>query len=93
MLDICLVSIHSLTQRETEDVRLIGKVVGVSIHSLTQRETISGRYYENMKRVSIHSLTQRETLSPFNFVIFKSCFNPLPHAEGDATGDFGRYNL
>ena len=47
-----------------------------------------GRHFEAAGKirsggVSIHSLTQRETASIVPSCHFPSCFNPLPHAEGD----------
>ena len=77
-----LVSIHSLTQRETLEALKIIFISAVSIHSLTQRETILQCHDkpQNLFQSTPSRRGRRICGSPAEYA---TSFNPLPHAEGD----------
>ena len=77
-----LVSIHSLTQRETFAGLFLAHSGMVSIHSLTQRETSLASI--GLTIATFQSTPSRRGRLYWNLTWFsRTCFNPLPHAEGD----------
>ena len=77
------VSIHSLTQRETDRFYFFHNskpCFNPLPHAEGDEEVET--MHERLK-VSIHSLTQRETITKAMPVKMYLSFNPLPHAEGD----------
>ena len=79
------VSIHSLTQRETEsDCNIVLNLKCFNPLPHAEGDDAFSPLFEGFLEVSIHSLTQRETLLLPHFPCFHQCFNPLPHAEGDS---------
>ena len=77
-----IVSIHSLTQRETRGSMQAVLSQSVSIHSLTQRETLEAGIIELAQDVSIHSLTQRETTTYMNSMLNELSFQSTPSRRG-----------
>ncbi len=61
-----------------------GDRVPVSIHARTRRATLDLGEFVLLPPVSIHARTRRATPAPAGGSDSSSCFNPRPHAAGDA---------